>query len=95
VASNWTALTSGAPLSHSIDADETGQPIAGVGQTPEVWTGTTTSGALQADGCGSFTLGLSTLTVYVGLSGPTDLTWTEVYPQFCNRTNVHLYRIEQ
>jgi hypothetical protein len=92
VASDWTALTSGA-LAHGIDEDEHGQPVGG--GTTEVWTATATDGTLFADGCNSFSTGSSNATtVEVGVSGNTDATWTEVYLQFCDRSD-HMYCVEQ
>lgn len=92
VASDWASLTSGT-LAHGIDQDEHGQPVdAG---TTEVWTATATDGGLFADGCDSFGSSSSSApTVEVGVSGNVDATWTQVYAQFCSRTD-HLYCIEQ
>ena len=90
VASNWTSLTSSS-LTHAIDHDE----HLSVVSNSEVWTATSTSGALYSAGCSGFTAATSSSTVEVGISGKTDLTWTNVYSQFCNRTDPRLYCFEQ
>jgi hypothetical protein len=92
VAADWTSLTSGT-LAAGVELDENGQPVAG--GTSEVWTATNTDGTLSADGCNSFTSGSSSApTVVVGVSGNTDGTWTDVYLQFCDRSD-HVYCFEQ
>jgi hypothetical protein len=91
VASNWAALTSGS-LNHGIDEDENSYPVGG--GTTEVWTATFVDGTLYEDGCSSFTMGVHGQTVNIGVSGPTDSTWTNDYDQFCDRTD-HVYCIEQ
>jgi hypothetical protein len=92
VAGDWTVLTSGT-LAHGIDENEHGQAVGG--GTTEVWTATRTNGSLFANGCNGFTSSSSHAPVVeVGVSGNTDSTWTEVYLQFCSRTD-HLYCFEQ
>lgn len=91
VAASWSSLVSGS-LGHGIDLDESGHPPTG---TTEVWTATNPDGTLAGDGCGSFTSGSnSASTPVVGVADNTDATWTEVYLQFCDRSD-HVYCFEQ
>jgi len=91
VATEWTALASGT-LSAAIDKDEFAASKTG----KEVWTASSANGGLIADGCAGFTsANLSASPATVGITGKTDAMWTNAYPQFCDRTNVHLYCFEQ
>ena len=90
VANDWNGLTSGALL-HAIDLDEHG--ISAGGQ--EVWTGTTTSGLASGTDCAGWTSGVSSSLADVGISSQASLQWTSAYSQFCDRTNVRLYCVQQ
>jgi hypothetical protein len=91
VAASWSALVSGS-LGHGIDLDESGHAPTG---TTEVWTATNPDGTLAGDGCSSFTSGShSATTPVVGVAGNTNATWTDVYLQFCDRSD-HVYCFEQ
>ena len=91
VAASWSALVSGS-LGHAIDRDEGGHPPTG---TTEVWTATNPDGTLAGDGCSSFTSGNhSAPTPAVGVAENTNATWTDVYLQFCDRSD-HVYCFEQ
>jgi len=91
VATNWTTLVGGG-LSAGIDKDEYAASQAG----KEVWTATKPDGTLAADGCTGFTsTATASVSAPVGLAGKIDATWTNAYLQFSDRTNVHLYCIEQ
>jgi hypothetical protein len=90
-AASWSALVGGS-LQHGIALDESSHPPTG---TTETWTATNTDGTLNADGCSSFTSGSHTAsTPAVGVAGNTDVTWTDVYLQFCDRSD-HIYCFEQ
>jgi hypothetical protein len=92
VASNWSALTSGG-LTHGVDHDEYDRPVGGA--TTEAWTATNSDGTSNGGGCNEFTSSSHYAPyVTVGVSGNTDPTWTDVYLQFCDRTD-HLYCFEQ
>jgi hypothetical protein len=92
VASSWSALTSGR-LGHGVDHDENDRRVGGV--TTEAWTATNTDGTSNGGGCKEFTSSSHYAPyVVVGVSGNTDATWTNVYLQFCDRTD-HLYCFEQ
>jgi len=90
VATDWMALTTG-PLSHGINQDEAGA----LHTMAEVWTATGSDGNFSSDGCNNFTEAVAMLMAVVGNSDATDGTWTAVFAQFCNRTNVRLYCVEQ
>jgi hypothetical protein len=91
VAASFSALVSGS-LGHGIDLDQGGHPPTG---TTEVWTATNPDGTLAGDGCSSFTSGNhAASTPAVGVADNTDATWTDVYLQFCDRSD-HLYCFEQ
>jgi hypothetical protein len=91
VAAGWSALTSGS-LSAGIALDEHGQPFTG---TSETWTATYFDGTLYASGCNDFKSGSHGATnVTVGIATETGVNWTDVYFQYCDRTD-HLYCFEQ
>jgi hypothetical protein len=92
VAANWTALTSGT-LAHTINVSEDGVVRTDV---LEVWTASTAQGAYSGRSCSAWTSNApGANTADVGLSNQTDAEWTNRYQQYCDRTNVHLYCIEQ
>ena len=98
VASTFDALVSGS-LAHAIDLTEQGVPITD-GNT-EVWTGIDLQGPSPnngycSDGAGNdwSTNDRNATFPFVGHSNKADATWTAVYLQFCNRTNVRLYCFE-
>ena len=98
VAPTFSALVSGS-LAHAIDLTEQGVPITD-GNT-EVWTGIALLGSgpnngYCSDGAGNdwSTNDRSAAFPFVGHSNAIDPTWTAVYLQFCNRTNVRLYCFE-
>ncbi|MBI4954653.1 MAG: hypothetical protein HY908_21690 [Myxococcales bacterium] len=91
VASNWLALLGGT-LQNGIDLDEHALLVSNV----EVWTGTTVNG--DGDGssyCVDWTSTSAAITTVVGLTGRSDFGWSEVYPQWCDRTGLRLYCFEQ
>jgi len=92
VANNWTDLTDGS-LAHAIDLSEQGNTLTG----GEVWTSTNSNGtAATPNGCKGFTSNAGGAPyAEVGLLSSKTGTWTHVYQQFCNRTNVRLYCFEQ
>ena len=62
----------------------------------EVWTGTFDLGLYEGNSCSDFTYnGATSPFAAVGLSGAAGFNWSNAYLQFCNRTNVHLYCVEQ
>jgi hypothetical protein len=92
VANDWSGFTSGSLL-HGISTDECGGDIGNA----EVWTGlsspSATSGSSQ---CNDFQSGSSSASyAYVGLTSGTSYSWYNVYLQYCDRTNVRLYCVEQ
>jgi hypothetical protein len=89
VAAGFTALTSGT-LAGSINEDETGTVFP---SAAEVWTGTNANGS-GTGGCTDWTATSGT-TPSVGLTSSTTSSWTNTYLQFCDRTNVRLYCLEQ
>jgi hypothetical protein len=90
VALNWNDLTDGT-LAHAIDLDERGNRVSGV----EVWTGTRSNGESGGQKCAGFTA-MAGETTRVGVSSIfTDAGWTEVYLQFCDRTDPRVYCFEQ
>jgi hypothetical protein len=91
VASDWSALLSGT-LQHGIDEDECQLSITNA----EVWTGLDDPSATNGSGCNDFTSGASSAPYApVGISDHTDYSWCDVYLQYCDRSNVRLYCIEQ
>jgi hypothetical protein len=89
VADDWADLTDGT-LDYPVVIDENG---ANVGNS-EVWTGTHETGAaIYGQNCSGWTVVSGT--AEVGLANLTSYQWTKKYPQFCNRTNVRLYCLEQ
>jgi hypothetical protein len=97
VANNAVALFSGT-LVHAIDLTELGTPISD-GNT-EVWTGTGLTGEGNAGYCADSSGrdwssdGHTAPTPLVGHENAADPSWTAVYLQFCDRTNVRLYCFE-
>jgi hypothetical protein len=91
IAADWSDLTDGT-LAHPIDVDETGTPVAG---TWEVWTGTNPSGATNSYTCSGWQSATGEALAIIGLTNTADDGWTVQYQQFCDRTNVHFYCIEQ
>jgi hypothetical protein len=90
IAANWSALTSGA-IAHVINVAEDGTIL----DNTEVWTGTTSSGAFSGHSCSGFTSASVSNTGDVGRSNETNSDWTDIFPQACDRLNVHLYCFEQ
>lgn len=91
IANDWNALVSGT-LANPINRDENGNLVTG---NVEVWTATNPDGTLNAVGCNGFTSGNhGDNTPAVGIAGNTNGSWTDVYLQFCDRTD-HLYCFEQ
>jgi hypothetical protein len=91
VATNWNDLTNGSIL-HGIDRDEKNVLTSGT----EVWTATTSDGNFQGGGCNGFTSAAdSAPTAAQGISDRTNGQWTNVYLQFCDRTNPRIYCFEQ
>ncbi len=92
VASDWAELTSGG-LKHAIDLDEQGAPAPSF----EAWTGTLTSGVADPSGkfCADWTSTQASDTPYVGASYGLDATWSELWLQFCDRQDIHLFCFEQ
>jgi hypothetical protein len=91
VAANWNALTSGT-IAHAINMSEDGVVHA---TYVEVWTGTTSSGAYGGHTCLAWSTASVSNTGDVGMSNATNYGWTNVYQQYCDRNNVHLYCFEQ
>ena len=90
VAASWTDLVDGT-LAHAIDLDENG---ANVGDR-EVWTGTYTNGNTYYPHCSGWSDGTTAADGWVGLASRTDSSWSQIYPQHCERTNPSLYCFEQ
>jgi hypothetical protein len=91
VAVSWAELTGGS-LRHAIDRDEKNVLTTGI----EVWTATTSAGAYNGGGCNGFTSGANGApTAAQGVTDQTDGDWTEVYVQFCDRTEPRIYCFEQ
>ena len=62
----------------------------------EVWTGTTPFGSYEGSSCANWTNGSGSMPyAAVGNSGHTAGSWSDVFDQFCDRTNVRLYCFEQ
>jgi hypothetical protein len=92
VAADWGALLSGT-LQHGIDEDEC---QTSVGEFSEVWTGLSSPSNTTGTGCNDFMSAANTAPYAdVGLTGRTDSSWCDVYLDYCDRTNVRLYCIEQ
>ena len=92
IAANWNALTNGT-LDHAINVSEDGTVHTAI---LEVWTATTLRGAYSGRSCNAWTTNASgSIYADVGLSNQTDGGWTDRFPQFCDRLNVHLYCFEQ
>jgi hypothetical protein len=97
VASSLGALLSGF-LGHAIDLTELNAPVTD-GNT-EVWTGTDVGGGMGGGFCTDpsgndwSSSDMNAPTPLVGHLDAVDATWTAVYLQFCNRTNVRLYCFE-
>jgi hypothetical protein len=70
-----------------IDQDQFGNTVG----IAEVWTG-----ANSTDTCDDWTYNGSVAPFgRVGLASASDATWANIYAQFCNRTNVRLYCVQQ
>jgi hypothetical protein len=97
VAKSYRELLSGS-ISHPIDRTEANAPITD-GNT-EVWTGTGLGNdgnvGYCSDGSGRdwSSNGHMAPTPLVGHLDATDSSWTAVYLQFCDRTNVRIYCFE-
>lgn len=95
VGANTDALgTKPFTLDASISIDETGANISDGGQL-EVWTGTTGSGDISQYTCDGWTSNVVASLGAVGVLNQTSGNWTDIYPQFCDRTGTHLYCFEQ
>jgi hypothetical protein len=46
-------------------------------------------------GCVNWTNGTAAQTATIGLDTNTNSTWSAAYGQFCDRTDVHLYCVQQ
>lgn len=91
VANDAVGLQSGT-LRAAIGVDECGQQVGNA----EVWTGLSSASATSGSGCADFTSDTVGATyANVGLTGATDRRWYATYLQYCDRTNVHLYCVEQ
>ncbi len=91
VANDWNGLVSGT-LTNPITVDEN----LGLQENAEVWTGTNSAGAMTSSACADWSNGTINMPFgTVGLSSATGATWSSTYLQFCDRTNVHLYCVEQ
>ncbi len=92
IASNWSDLTDGA-LDHPINLSQKLKVLSG----GEVWTNSTASGsASPSDGCYGFTSnGSGAPRARVGSLADSDLKWSSIYTEFCDRTNVRIYCFEQ
>ena len=90
VANSKADLTDGT-LGSAINDDENGGTPGGA---TEVWTGTGSNG-LGSGGCVNWTSGSAAQTATVGLDTNTNFSWSAAYAQFCNRTDVHLYCVQQ
>ena len=91
---NWAGLTSGT-LQHAINIQEDGTPPPGAA-VYEVWTGTRSNGTYSGNACANWTNDTAmSPTGDVGVSSVTNLGWTNIYQQFCDRTTIHVYCFEQ
>jgi hypothetical protein len=90
VADNWNDLTDGS-IAHAINLDEHGNATGG----EEAWIGTGTSGQAFGVDCAGWTSGVSSSLAEVGISSASNGTWTSAYSQFCDRTSVRLYCLQQ
>ena len=73
----------------AIQVDENGATTSAT----EVWTGTSPSGTSGAGTCSDWTS--TSGTTQVGVDNQTGFGWSSIYLQFCDRTNVALYCVEQ
>jgi hypothetical protein len=90
IAADWGDLTNG-DIENLIDLDETGAVVP----NNEVWTGTFSDG-FGFGGCNDWTSADPNAPFpNVGTTSQTDFGWTDVFLQFCDRTNVRLYCFEQ
>lgn len=90
IAVHWNDLTDGT-LAHAVDLDERGARIVG----SEVWTGTRATGESGGQKCAGFTASNGEA-ARVGVSSFfADAGWTEIYLQFCDRTDPRVYCFEQ
>ncbi|AKU95532.1 Tryptophan synthase alpha chain [Labilithrix luteola] len=71
----------------AIVVDENGGTSGG-----EVWTGSGSNG-IGSGGCSNWTS--TSGTAQIGASWQSTSQWASLYQQFCDRTNVHLYCIQQ
>lgn len=85
VADNLEDLADGS-LDHALNVHETGVAAAG---NPEVWTG------WDYYHCADWSSNSSSTYGFVGIASAANGTWHYRYAQFCSRTNVRLYCIEQ
>lgn len=91
IANGWAELVSGT-LRAPIQIDENGQKSSPV----EVWTGTGSNGGAFMVGCDGFTSGTAFGdATTVGVSDKKSFDWTNVYLQYCDRTEPRLYCFEQ
>jgi hypothetical protein len=90
IASNWADLTDGM-LSSPISRDESGVAVV----DREVWTGTDSTGAATAEDCANWSVVTPAVLALQGLNTFADSRWSQVYSQFCDRTDVSLYCFEQ
>jgi hypothetical protein len=92
VANDWADLIDGL-LVNPIDLP----PDYIRASNSEVWTGTLPDGTadLTNGNCVDWTSTNMADTAAVGITSTTDMTWTGVFPQYCNRTNVRVYCFEQ
>jgi len=90
VADNLADMTDGT-LDSPIDDDENGTAVG----NREVWTGTLPNGLAAGLDCLDWTSAATTEYASVGNTNYGDYKWTYIYAQFCNRTNVSLYCVQQ
>lgn len=91
IAASWADLTDGL-LGAALNKDRTGAALSNI----EVWTGTSYDGSGTGSYCSDWTSS-SASPPYgtVGINSYTSSAFTSSYLQFCNRTNVALYCLEQ
>lgn len=91
VADDWADLTNG-NVDHGIDRNENNAFVSAA----EVWTATTTGGNFAGGGCNGFTSGANGSPFAAqGITDRSDGDWTDVYDQFCDRTEPRIYCFEQ
>ena len=91
VANDWADLTDGS-LRAAINIDELGAPQLAY----EAWTGTTSSGTLQSAACANWSSAAFAARPFAAVgSASTGGSWTNVFLQTCERTNVRLLCFEQ